>query len=321
MLLLATMDQRIAVSASPESVDKRIARLAAAQHGVFSRADAAGAGASRGLIESRWKSGRWEPLYPAVYRLAGTPDSWRQRLLAACLSVGPNAVASHRSAAAVSQLPGGDGRLLEISVPRGRRVRRDGLDVREVRSLVESDVMVSDAIPVTTPTRTLIDLAAVLSADILEEALDDALRRRLTTLRRLRWRLDALGSRGRAGTGVLAELIEARSGGQARSESVLETRFLRLLRQRGLPLPVCQHEVREGDRVLARVDFAYPAARLAVEVDGYRWHSGRARWEHDLDRRNALTARGWRIIHVTWSDLERRPDLVIRTIAAVLGKG
>jgi very-short-patch-repair endonuclease len=84
---------------------------------------------------------------------------------------------------------------------------------------------------------------------------------------------------------------------------------------------VCQHEVREGGRVLARVDFAYPDLRIAIEVDGYRWHSGRARWERDLGRRNDLTALGWRVVHVTSSDLAHRPDRIVRMIAQALGGG
>jgi very-short-patch-repair endonuclease len=68
------------------------------------------------------------------------------------------------------------------------------------------------------------------------------------------------------------------------------------------------------------VDFAYPDIRLAIEVDGYRWHAGRARWEHDLGRRNALTARGWSVIHVTSSDIERHPGKTVRVIAEALAR-
>jgi very-short-patch-repair endonuclease len=67
---------------------------------------------------------------------------------------------------------------------------------------------------------------------------------------------------------------------------------------------VAQHEIRVRGRVVARVDFAVPAARLAIEADSYRWHSGRKNWQEDLARRNALTSLGWRVIHVTWGDLD-----------------
>jgi very-short-patch-repair endonuclease len=85
-------------------------------------------------------------------------------------------------------------------------------------------------------------------------------------------------------------------------------------------LPIPQYGIRERGRLLARVDFAYPDIRLAIEVDGYRWHSGRAGWEHDLERRNKLTAIGWRVIHVTSSDLEHRFDNIVRVIAEAHGR-
>lgn len=275
-------------------------------------------GAGRGLIDQRVAGRRWELVYPGVYRMPGVPASWRLHLLAACLAAGEGALASHRSAAALRRLPGGDEGLVELSVPKGRRVRLPGLIVHQVRDLEQVDVTIIDAIPVTSCTRTLIDLASVVSADTLEEALDEVLRRRLTSLSRLRWRIAQLRRRGRPGIGVLRQLVEARAGGPG-LDSVLETRLLRLLRRAGLPTPACQYEIRDRGRLLARVDFAYPQARLAIEVDGYRWHSGRARWERDLGRRNALTALGWRVIHVTSSDLEHRPDRIVRMIAQVLG--
>lgn len=309
----------MAGQSSAEPVDHRVARVGAVQHGVFTRRQAMELGAGRGLIDQRVASRRWELLYPGVYRLLGSPVSWRQSLLAACLAAGERTAASHRAAAALQRLPGGAEGLLELSVPKGRRVELRGMIVHQVRGFEPIDVSVVDAIPVTTPTRTLIDLATVISADTLEEALDEALRRRLTTVPRLRHRIAALGRRGRRGIAVLYALVEARAASRTVPESTLETRFLRLVRRAGLPPPVCQYNVRENGRVLARVDFAYPDILLAIEVDGYRWHSGRARWERDLGRRNDLTARGWRVIHVTSSDLEHRPDRIVRMIAEVLG--
>ncbi|MGH2727495.1 MAG: endonuclease domain-containing protein [Actinomycetota bacterium] len=63
-----------------------------------------------------------------------------------------------------------------------------------------------------------------------------------------------------------------------------------------------------------------PDSLLAIEVDGYRWHSGRSRWETDLARRNRLTSRGWRVLHVTAADIEHRPDELTCTIAAALAQ-
>jgi very-short-patch-repair endonuclease len=198
-------------------------------------------------------------------------------------------------------------------------MRRPGVVVHQVGPLATVDITILDAIRVTSCTRTLIDLAAVVPAETVEEALDDALRRRLTNLPRLGRRIEAMGRKGRPGIAVLRGFIQTRAESGTIPESVIETKLLRLLRRTSSPQPECQFEVRERGRFLARVDFAYPDIRLAIEVDGYRWHSGRARWEHDLRRRNDLTARGWRVIHVTWSDLEARPDDTIRIITEAVG--
>jgi hypothetical protein len=126
------------------------------------------------------------------------------------------------------------------------------------------DLTVVDAIPVTTPVRTLLDLAAIPPADGVEEALDDALRRGLVTVRRLQWRLEELGRR--PGVTTMRRLIETRSHLAETPESILETRFLRLLRRRGLPEPIAQYRIRDGGRLVAIVDFAYPERMLAVEL-------------------------------------------------------
>ena len=73
---------------------------------------------------------------------------------------------------------------------------------------------------------------------------------------------------------------------------------MRLLRAAGLPEPEVQYPIRDGARVVARVDFAYPEMRLAIEVDGYRWHGGRSAWARDLNRGNNIAARSWRTLHI-----------------------
>jgi very-short-patch-repair endonuclease len=213
-------------------------------------------------------------------------------------------------------LPGADGEL-EITVPRSRqRNHRCGAIVH--RSIVPGvDVSVVDAIPVTTPTRTLIDIAALLPRDVVEEALDDALRRKLTTVARMRWRIDASAGRGRQGIGVVRALVADRAHGRA-PESVFETRLLRKLRAAGLADAVRQHPIYDGNRLVAVVDFAFPDARIAIEADGYKWHSGRARWQRDLARRNRLTDLGWKMVHATWDDLN--DDELTRRVGRLLGR-
>lgn len=306
-----------------ESVERRLAPVAAAQYGVFSRDQAARAGASKRMIQGRVERGRWDELHPSVFRVAGAPPSWRQSLIAACLAWGEGALVSHRAAAALWKLPGFDPGPIEITVPRGRHRRHAGGTVaHRLPPLPQADVARVDAIPVTAVARTLIDVAFAASRETLEEALDDALRRKLVSLSRLRWRLSELSQSGRPGIAAMRDVLAARDPSCAVPESVFETRLLRALRSARLPAPVLQHQVRDARRVVAVVDFAFPAARLAVEADGYRWHSGRARWEQDLARRNTLTSLGWRVIHITWADLTtRRTETIHRIEKALAAEG
>jgi very-short-patch-repair endonuclease len=204
---------------------------------------------------------------------------------------------------------------VEVTVPRERRRKAPGVVHRN--GLARVDVTAVAGIPVTTVARTLIDVAATTDPDVVEEALDEALGRGLLSISRIRWRLGELG-RGRPGVGVMRALVDARDSRLPTSESVLETKLLRVLRRARLPEPLPQHKICDGSRVVARVDLAYPDHRLAIEADGFRWHSGRMRWQRDRARANDLMLLGWRVIRVTWDDITLRPDHVIASIRAAL---
>lgn len=302
-------------------IEAVLAPLIARQHGVFSRAQAARAGATRRVIGRRLATGRWQQLQPGVYRVTGTPPSWRQGLMASCLAWGSGTVISHRAAAALWQLPGFEPSTVEVTVPRGRgRVAARDAIVHWI-PVASADRTTLDGIPVTTVARTLIDLASVTSPDLVEDALDDALRRRLASVRRIRSRLAAIARRGRPGVGVIRALLAERDAAGPVAESVLETRLFRALARAGLPAPARQFRVRDGGRTIAVVDVAFPEARLAVEADGYRWHAGKRRWERDLARRNELASLGWRVVHVTWTDLTARREQLLGRLRAMLATG
>ena len=300
-----------------ESFDGRLGRLVRGQYGVFSREQALSLGATRSLMQRRVQYGRWEEPYSGVYRIAGTPRTRRQTLLVACMFWGTGACVSGRSAGWLWQLTETLIDQTEIIVPRGRkRTHHDHIIHR--CNLDPSDITVVDAIPVTTPARTIIDLAGLVSKELLEEALDEAIRRGRTTPAQVRWLLFRTSPRGRQGIGTLRSLLDARRRSADVPASPLETRLLRAMMRGGLPKPELQHEVRDGHRLVAIVDFAFPALKIAIEADGYRWHSGRARWQHDLNRRNKLTALGWRVIHITWNDLETSPDEVVSSVQRII---
>ncbi|TML78260.1 MAG: DUF559 domain-containing protein [Actinobacteria bacterium] len=294
----------------------RLSRLAANQHGIFTRSQALSLGVPRSTIARRLAGGVWVQLFPGVYAFAASPVTWRRSLLSACLVSGPSAVASHRAAASLWELAGFTAPVIEVSVPRScKRARADA--VHRPRLLPRADVTRVDGIPVTTVARTLVDIAGDVRIEALEEALDDALRRRLTSIRQL-WRcLERVGTSGRTGTARLRGLLAARDGPGTVPQSVFETRLLRAIHAAKLPRPELQFPVETG-MGRALLDFAYPNQRVAIEADGFRWHSSRLRWDHDRERRNALSVLRWKIIHATWSQLRDRPDEIVAAVRALL---
>jgi hypothetical protein len=264
-------------------------------------AEARAAGLTQRAIAHRVRAGRWHRLRPGVYRIAGSDPTAAQALLAACLHQGPSAVASHRSAAWLWGLDGFDDppSRPEVTVV-GDATRRD------VRTLLHrttvwalADRSSCGVTPVTSPTRTLVDLGAVVPQHRVEAARDSAHRLGLVSLERERRQLERLASL--PGAGVLRRLV-ADDRGRPPAQSVLERTVLRRLRALGVPEPVRQHEIRVGRRPI-RFDAAWPDLRVAIEAHGHRHHSGRRHWSDDVARLNAAGQRGWLVIVATQEGL------------------
>lgn len=271
-------------------MDAAIARIAYRQHSLILREQALGVGMTDEMIRHRINTGRWARVAAGVYRLAGVPVTWKQRALAACLISGPGAVVSHRSAAVLWGVSGFRPGPLEITVPAGRSGRNALARVH--RSEVEG--VLRDRVPVTRPSRMLMDLAGVVTGDLLEEAVDDALCRRLC-------RIEDLTPRGK-----LREVLAAWNG-DGLPEGVAEMRVVRALLAAGLEQPVRQYEIWVNGVFIARVDLAYPPFRLAMELDGFRWHAGRRAFRSNRMRRNRVEAAGWRLLEAAPEDID---DLV-----------
>ena len=300
-------------------VEDVIADHASAHHGVVSRRQLLEAGLGEATLFRRIHDRTLVPVAPEVYRCAGAPVTWHQRLLAACLTTGDPALASHRSAAVLWGLDGFRPGILEVTTPLWLRRRRVGVRVHESTDLDDVDRTELSAIPVTDIERTLIDLGAVVPWQRVEQAFDDALRRRLTTPERVLDRFLQVARRGRRGVGTLRPLLDARLGGTTRRPGEFERRVWRLIADAGVAEPVCEHEIRTGGGVLiARVDLALPWARIAIECDSVAWHSGRQRRQADLVRQNRLVLAGWTMLRFTWDDLVHRPDVIVRHVAAAL---
>jgi hypothetical protein len=164
------------------------------------------------------------------------------------------------------------------------------------------DFLEVDGIPVTSVARTLVDLAAVTVMPRIEEAMDDAFRRRLITPSELWEAIDRIAVPRRRGSRRIRRLATMRSE-RVSLDSQLELRFLRLVVRYGLPTPSAQLAVMDEGTCIARLDFAYESVQLAIEVDGFRFHSSRMALQRDAARQRLLTARGWRVMHITAQDM------------------
>ena len=295
-------------------LDRLLAERVALQHAVFDRTLAMRLGFTKDQRAQRIQQGRWRELYEGVYRIAGAPRTWRGDQLAAVLAAGARAGASHRSAAELWEVPGRSSAQHELLCLRWRRPRRAGLIVHETKLLRPWDITVVDAVPVTTIERTLLDLGAVVLPSVVERAVEDGLRRQLTTLDQLAETVERLGRRGRNGAGVLREIVEGRVTLRTITESDMEMRMLQILRRNGLPEPLTQYEIWHEGRFVARVDAAYPQWRIALEYDSYAHHTGTMNHDRDGARRNALVGARWWPITVTWADLKNGGMALCREI-------
>jgi very-short-patch-repair endonuclease len=232
--------------------------------------------------------------------------------MAAVLACGRNAVVSHHSAAYLWRLlpDAARARDVDVTVPARDPGKKPGIRVHRTRALDRRDVRTCDGVPITTPARTLLDLAGEASARELERALAEAHVRRLTSRRDLLSLLARHG--GRPGSPEIRRFLEADQGTRP-TRSQAEERLLALVRAARLPMP--DVNVRVGP---IEVDFLWREERLVVEVDGFRFHASRAAFERDRLRDAELQAGGLRVMRVTWRQLTREREATLARIARAL---
>lgn len=266
----------------------------------------------------------WTRLLPRVFSTAPTHE-WRDAALAACLWAGPDAVASHATAARLLGLNEFDtGAELHVRVPAMQRARSSTVIAHRRAA---GHVLLVEGIPVTDVPDTLIDLMSLWPEDQarvpeyelkLACALDCAWRVDWHLLTRLEVRLEQDGASGRRHIAALRRLIaDARVRGKP-LESDLEVRTWLLLRRHGLPLPDVQVVVTDCEGLM-RIDFLWGSRGFAVEADGFESHGDQEDFERDARRNTRLVALGLRVAHVTWDDVVRHPDETAARLARALG--
>jgi very-short-patch-repair endonuclease len=279
-------------------------KLAARQHGVVTRSQLRALGYRPDEIDRRVRRGRLHRVHRGVYAVGRPGLTPHGTWLAAVLSCGPHAALSHGSAAALWRIRRTSGPR-EVSVPR-RVLRRHAGIVVHRRTAFEATT--HDGIPVTTPVCTLVDLAASLSPESLEAAVNEADSLDLVNPEQLRSALDAVGPR--PGVAALRRMLDRRIF--VLTDSELERLFVPLVRQTGLSRPQTGVWVNGF-----RVDFYWPDLGLVVETDGLRYHRTPAKQARDRRRDQVHTAAGLTPLRFTHAQVRYDPRHVVATLDAV----
>jgi hypothetical protein len=296
-------------------LDHAIRTLAASQHGLISRQQLRATGALRDDVRQRIGAGNLQRISPRVFRIGGSPDTAAQRALAAVLDLGEEAALSHMSAAAWWQLPGFGLDPRHTTRLRRGRVRASHIStVHQPLLLTPEQVTTLHAVPVTTPARTIFDLAAREHPRRVERALDFALSRRLTNNAELHHLLRVLGRRGRTGITTMRELLADRPASERLPDSNLERRFRQLAAEAGYPKLEAQFDIADETGWLARVDFYYAPLRLIFEIDSVLYHSALTDRRHDDATTARLVAAGYTVQRFTEVEVFFEFDRVIAAL-------
>lgn len=294
-------------------IDTVIVRLAERQHGVVAARQLLGRRLSRAAIKMRAADGRLRRLHRGVYAVGHDRLTSEGRWLAAVLACGAMAVLSHRSAAALWDMRQTSRTAVDVIVPGARRRSRSGITIHGHR-VIGADVTVVRGIPVTSPARTVLDLAEVIDPRGVERTYERAGKLRLLDAAQAQALLER--SNGHRGAGLFAKLLERDLAAPAEALSELELMFCELVREAGLPAPQVNVLV-EG----YLVDAYWPEAGLVVELQGHAYHSDRASFERDNEKHVRLRLAGFELLPFTYRKVADEPEWVLAAVAAALGKG
>lgn len=320
---------------SGRGADELIAAVASRQHGVVARRQLLALGIGRRSIAHRVAAGRLVALFRGVYAVGHAAVPFRGRVTAALLATDgrrkpamreararrgrghgspvPGSVASHATAAALWELTKPHSGAIHVTSVNDR-ARRRGLIVHRA-ALSHDEVTDAGGIPVTTPARTLLDLAATHDSWTLRRLVKHAEFLHLTDLPLLA----AVLARhpARKGRRALAEIVEGGLLGAGRTRNDFEDGFLSLCRRHRLPPPEMNAKLEIAGRTL-EIDAVWHEERVAVELDGFGTHGTRAAFEEDRARDRLLTTAGWTPVRITWFQLERRPTALAAELRSIL---
>lgn len=284
--------------------------------GVISRQEAAALGVPNSTLDRRIADGIFVRVANGVLALPGTATRPDITVRAASRYLG--AVISHESAGRIHGFEPMDGQTLSVTVSHRGTNRFPGVVVHQSTDLLPEHIESNGAWEVTTPTRTLIDLAQVLKPNRLERVVDNALAAKKVDIEETVVMFDSLARKGKRGTRALREILVRRGEEPEVPRSELEHRVLQLIEGAGLPRPVREFSAPWLKPIEGRVDFAYPEEKIVIEADSRRWHTLFDAFEVDRRRDNAAQLAGWIVLRFTWRMISDQPSTVVSTIRSAL---
>jgi very-short-patch-repair endonuclease len=291
--------------------------LARRQHGVVSRRQLLARGMTREEIDWRIRTGRLHRVQSGVYAVGHRLLPRHAWFMVAVLASGSEAVLSHRSAAALWGLLGHSERAVDVTVPRKSTSTRQ---IRRHHSPLPADERtIEEGIPVAIVPRTIFDLAATESTDVIENLLRESEFRGLSDRLSLPDLIERYPrKRGVRKVGLALERLKEEPAGRRRS--ALEERFAPFLRRHRLALPRFNDWIVLGDRRF-QVDCHWPHLRQIVELDGWKGHSTRTAFREDRARDRRLRVAGYSVTRLTWNQLDDEPEAIAADLRELLNPG
>ena len=293
--------------------ERGIALLAGRQHGVVKRDQLIRLGFEEGTIKRRLSLGRLHEVRQGVYAPGRRPLTREGRWIAAVLASGPDAVLSHWSAAALWLIRPNSRSIIDVTDPVKSR-SWDGIR-RHHKALPADEVTIKEGIPVTTVPRTIFDLAATESADVVENLIREMEFRELRDQLSL-WDLVERYPQRRGVARLRLALERLKDEPVGRRRSPLEERFAPFLRRHRLPIPRFNDQIVLAPRRY-EVDCHWPGTGQIVELDGWEGHKTRTAFREDRARDRRLKVAGYFVTRLTWNQLDDEPEAIAADLRAL----
>jgi predicted transcriptional regulator of viral defense system len=302
---------------SEPHVETLIAGWAGRQHTLITAPQLQSLGLGRSGVSRRASNGRLHRVHRGVYAVGHPHLTQHGHWMAAVLACGPQAVLSHRSAAALHGIRQDNRAKSDVTVPRGSARSRPTIDVHASLTLDPADITSVDGIACTTVARTLVDLGDVVGRDAVERAVNQAELLRVFDGRAVHEALARAGPR--KGAGTLRAVLAAYEG-PALTEKGVEERFLALCRKATLPSPAVNAWIAVHDGVNYKADFLWRSHNLIAETDGRDVHTTAKAFEHDRLRDRRLTLAGFTVVRFTWRQVAKEPESVVEALRTLLAR-